>query len=119
MANKGPDSNASQFMITLGAAPELDGKHIRFGEVLYGQEVMKLIEKAGSELGTPVKDVVIADCGIIEKSNWVDAHGNSEAPSNAVSIKEANDLEEAWEDDDDVGMGDNESQIQTSESEKA
>jgi cyclophilin family peptidyl-prolyl cis-trans isomerase len=36
MANKGKDSNASQFMITLGAAPELDGKHIRFGEVLYG-----------------------------------------------------------------------------------
>lgn len=41
MANKGPDSNASQFMITLGASPQLDGKHIRFGEVLYGQDVMK------------------------------------------------------------------------------
>lgn len=73
MANKGKDSNASQFMITLGAAPQLDGKHIRFGEVLSGQDIMKQIEDAGSELGTPKKDVVIKNCGIVEKRDWKNA----------------------------------------------
>lgn len=45
-----------------------------------------------------MKEVTISDCGIIEKSNWVDANGKPEVPTaDVVSMKKAHDLEEAWE----------------------
>jgi hypothetical protein len=42
---------------------------------------MKQIEEAGSELGTPKKNVVIKNCGIIEKRDWVDGNGRPEVPT--------------------------------------
>jgi cyclophilin family peptidyl-prolyl cis-trans isomerase len=63
MANNGPDTNSSQFYITFGPAPWLNGYHTVFGEVVEGEEVLSQIEKAGSRDGKPKEDVKIVEAG--------------------------------------------------------
>lgn len=63
MANAGPNTNGSQFFITTVACPWLDGKHCVFGEVISGSDVVKAIERVGSQSGRTSKTVVITDCG--------------------------------------------------------
>ncbi|XP_026233209.1 E3 SUMO-protein ligase RanBP2 isoform X1 [Anabas testudineus] len=63
MANRGRDTNNSQFFITLKKAEHLDFKHVAFGWVRVGMDVVQQMGELGTKAGTPTKKLVITDCG--------------------------------------------------------
>ncbi|GAM18552.1 hypothetical protein SAMD00019534_017270 [Acytostelium subglobosum LB1] len=65
MANAGPNTNGSQFFITTAITSWLDGRHVVFGEVVEGMDIVKQVEAVGSQSGTPSKTVVIVNSGAI------------------------------------------------------
>jgi len=81
MANSGPNTNGSQFFITLQAVPHLDGKHVVFGRVVRGMEVIKQMEKVETDdRDRPelLQRVVVIDCGV-GKGPYKSSEDNSSA----------------------------------------
>lgn len=72
MANSGKNTNGSQFFITTTSTEWLDGKHVVFGVVIEGMNVVRQIEvTVVDERDKPVRSVIIADCGCLPVSGTI------------------------------------------------
>jgi peptidylprolyl isomerase len=64
MGNAGKNSNSSQFFVTFDACPQCDGKHVIFGYIVSGWDVLTAVEDLGSSCGEPTASITVTDCGV-------------------------------------------------------
>eukprot|EP00290_Baffinella_frigidus_P012258 CAMPEP_0180151270 /NCGR_PEP_ID=MMETSP0986-20121125/22020_1 /TAXON_ID=697907 /ORGANISM="non described non described, Strain CCMP2293" /LENGTH=451 /DNA_ID=CAMNT_0022098515 /DNA_START=21 /DNA_END=1377 /DNA_ORIENTATION=+ len=92
MANSGPGTNGSQFFITFGPTPHLNGKHVVFGKVVKGLEVVRVME--GQQTGPkdkPIDDITIMDSGVCAPRGSGEKEGGASLPSPKKAKKEKKD----------------------------
>lgn len=75
MVNSGPDTNTSKFFICTSKMEHLDGRHVVFGYVSRGMEVLHEVERVGNNSGVPEKEVTIADCGVYDMTEMYNTIG--------------------------------------------
>jgi len=63
MANAGANTNGSQFFVTTVKTSWLDTKHVVFGAIVDGMDVVKKIESYGTQSGKTTKKITVANCG--------------------------------------------------------
>ena len=63
MANKGKNTNSSQFFIAMKNLHWLNGSHVVFGEMTQGMRILRALEVGGSKSGRPTSEFVVENCG--------------------------------------------------------
>ena len=88
MANAGPNTNGSQFFITTVKTDWLDGKHVVFGRVTKGEQIIKAVEKLGSSpMGKTRSKITIADCGELKAAGSGQKAAGSGAKAAGSGVK--------------------------------
>ena len=70
MANKGKNTNSSQFFITFKKTGFLDGYHVIFGELMTGEGILRVMEVGGSNSGKPTANFVVEKCGELDPNTF-------------------------------------------------